>query len=424
MEPGKALCCVCGDKAEMFCPCTAPETFLCVDCSGGHTVFRGVHPVQPISQLSDYKITGYSERLRTRLDLFPQVRDKVRDKVKSVDLAIQELTDEVDRVVRELVQYCNETVRKLKDTKVKLIRETEEALAEVERKIVEDRPQLTSEYGSVFRELSENLQPFDLFTYSVKTPPQTLVTFQSQLYPPLHIHLPDNFAALYYKQLEIYDLKTQQITQHTLSKSTGYAGYIEVDGTLMIVGEEVLTLDLHTFKISTLAPLLTPRYCPGVAKVHNDVLAFGGLNALKVCEKWSLLHTRWTPLPDMHYARGGFTPCHFKLLIYLAATYPDHRAVETFSPQTEIFTVLPVSLPPQLSLNCSSVAFVAFGELCILTYNKQIARWRIQSESEFRVSNTDRECYSNQQPLMLRNEMLIASCGRVVKLSLETYSFL
>lgn len=248
----------------------------------------------------------------------------------------------------------------LNDIKMKLITETEEALAEVERKLVEDRPQLTSDYGKVFWELMENLQLFELFTYSIKMP-QTPAILQKNVHPPLHIHslfTPFQFAALQGKQLGIYDIKTQQTTQHTLSKDFGTVSYIEVDRrTLMIVGNEVIILDLYTFQMSTMASLLIPRSGPGVAKVDNYVFAFGGY-ASKVCEKWSVLSTHWTRLPDMHYDRYSFAPCFFQSFIYLAGTYSNHYTMESFCPQTETFTVLPVSLPQQLTLNSYSVAYI------------------------------------------------------------------
>lgn len=426
MASGNALCSVCVNRvAEVFCSCTSPETFLCAKCVGCHAVkgIGGAHTSWNVNQLPYYQTPGYAERLSTRMTLFPKVRNQVQQSAKQIDLAIQKLTNEVERVIYELVQYSKKTVEELNEMKGKLLRETDEALAEVERKLVEDRPRLTSDYGKMFRELTEKLEPFELFSYSITTP-KALVTLQKHLHAPLH-SLPVKYAALYGNQLEIYDIKTQRTTKQTLAKDTGYVGYIEIgDNTLMIMGREVMTLDLRTCQITSLPSLLSPRSFPGVAKGDNCVYAFGGLNGNKECEKWSFVQNCWTRLPDMHYARGYFTPCPFQSLIYLAATSAtDHRAVESFSPQTEICTVLPVSLPLQLTLGYNSVAFVASGELCVLTQHSEMARWRVDSESEFRFSATNKECYSRQPPLVMGKEVLIALKGTVVKFSLETYSF-
>jgi len=53
--------------------------------------------------------------------------------------------------------------------------------------------------------------------------------------------------------------------------------------------------------------------------------------------------------------------------------------------------LLSVSLPPDLQLDCSSVAFVARGELILMTERKQMACWEIASEAHFRISAMDRE---------------------------------
>ena len=74
-----------------------------------------------------------------------------------------------------------------------------------------------------------------------------------------------------------------------------------------------------------------------------------------------------------------------------------------------------------------SVSFVANGELCVLTRGKQIAAWRIESEREFRLLDTDRECGSTQQPLVMGSMALIAnnysSSNAVETFSLEFYAF-
>ena len=77
----------------------------------------------------------------------------------------------------------------------------------------------------------------------------------------------------------------------------------------------------------------------------------------------------------------------------------------------------------------ASVSFVANGELCVLTRRKQLGRWRIESEGEFRLFQTERECWSSQPPLIVNSLVLIAnnSLGRpgvVEKFSLESYAFI
>ena len=237
------------------------------------------------------------------------------------------------------------------------------------------------------------------------------------------------FAALYNQTLALYDFSTHNTTQHALPIDVR-SGYIQVDRTtVLIVDYEVLTLDLLTLHITPLAPLLTPRNYVGVVLVGNTVFAFGGFHGespLTVCEKCSVPLTHWTQLPSMHYARSDFTPCAYKALLYLVSTAAeDHRTVESFSPHNETFTVLAVSLPEDLELGWASVAFVANGELLLLTGHRQMARWRIESEAHFRVSATSRGCFSFHSPLIVGIEVYIANTysERLEKWSLETERF-
>ena len=222
------------------------------------------------------------------------------------------------------------------------------------------------------------------------------------------------------------DFNTRKITKHHLPIEV-YSGYVQVDRTsVLIVGREVLILNLLTLHITPLSPLLTPRNGVGIAKVGDTVFAFAGYddnNPMTVCEKSKVSPTHWTQLPSMHHARCSFTPCAFKALLYLASTATTgHRAVEIFSPVTETFTVLPVSLPPDLKLGYASVAFVANGELLLLTNKEQMARWKV-GEPHFSVSAINRRCCSFHPPLLVGTEVYIANGTNVEKWSLETGRF-
>jgi len=235
------------------------------------------------------------------------------------------------------------------------------------------------------------------------------------------------FAAIFGNRVHLYDYHIHNTTEHTLPISV-LSGYIQLyRTTVLIVGKEVLTLDLLTLHLASLSPLLTPRNGVGVAQVGTTVFAFGGWdsgNRMKVCEKSSVPFAHWTALPPMHYARGFFTPCAFKALLYLTSTH-EYRAVESFSPHTETFTVLPVSLPADLDLGSDSVTFVANGDLLILMQGDQMARWKIESESSFCVSTTDRGCCSYCPPLIVGTEVYIANfvSTKVDKWNLETNRF-
>jgi len=432
MQAENDLCSICGNfLAEMFCPCTSPETLLCVHCVGLHFVKRGnkAHAVWLIAQLPYYKIPGYAERNEARIEQFPQVRTQAVQQVALIDKAIEEFTEEIEMAIGELAQYRDNKVGELREMRAELSRDVESAIEEVERTLMEDQPVLTSRMGSAFRALTEHLQPVELFSYNLTTSStQAVVTLNSRLHPPL-LHPPqhfqtDLFAAIDRDRMALYDFTTQETTCHGLS-TWMFSGYIQVDKTtVLIVGKEVWTLDLLTLQTTPLAPLLTPRKGVGIAQVGNTVFAFGGYGHGTVCEKSNFPLTCWTPLPPMHYGRSGFTPCPFKALLYLVSTtLYDHKAVESFSPNTETFTVLPVSLPVRLRLGWGSVAFVADGELFLLTGDAQMACWDIESNTQFSLYAMDRGCWSFQPPLIVGTLVYIANGRNVERFSLEEFSF-
>ena len=77
--------------------------------------------------------------------------------------------------------------------------------------------------------------------------------------------------------------------------------------------------------------------------------------------------------------------------------------------------MLPVGLPGLLEFG-RSVSFVADGEVIVLTECRQMAGWRVDTETEFRVSATDRECW---QSLLVVGSMVLIACFS--EWSLETH---
>ena len=69
------------------------------------------------------------------------------------------------------------------------------------------------------------------------------------------------------------------------------------------------------------------------------------------------------------------------------------------------------------------MAFIVNKELCLLTTGNQMARWKIDTEREFRLSDTGKTIWSNQQPLIVGSLVLIACFGGIMPFNLETYTF-
>lgn len=190
----------------------------------------------------------------------------------------------------------------------------------------------------------------------------------------------------------------------------------------------VYELDLSSFKLAALPPLCTARSRAGLAGTADFFYIFGGCgdNPLKSCERYDLRGRQWLSLGSMHEERYGFTPCIFLGLIYLPSPQTT-CTIETFNPETAVFTMLPVSLPHELAW-CFAVSFVVSGELYVLNARQQMGQWKIESEGEFRRCTVSKECRSSQPPLVAGNLVLIANnyFGRegVLTFSLESNDFI
>jgi len=401
-------------------------TLFCAQCFPIHQAKypRLIHQVTPIAALNQNP-----KEYKRRNEALTKAAAELRRNLDKMEQCSVEFAEMMQNCINYLTKYRTWWLQQLHTDKEELTLMVETAIQEATNYLDQGVEPGSALGRAMWTVPTEELQVFE---YTVNTPDLPTLCpywahYQNRLksiYESFHSiteerkeEMPlsqvprDFFAAINGSGMELYDFHTHTTTQHILPIDV-YSGYIQVDRTtVLIVGEEVLTMDLLSLQSTLLPPLLTPRNGVGVAQVGNTVFAFGGDdgNPMRVCEKSSVPPTHWTPLPPMHYARSWFTPCAFKALLYLAATYvEDHRAVESFSPHTETFTVLPVSLPPELELGWNSVAFVANGELLLLTFNKQMARWKV-GEPHFHVSAMDRKYYSFCPPLIVGTDVFIGN---------------
>ena len=255
---------------------------------------------------------------------------------------------------------------------------------------------------------------------------------------------PHFYPLIWDNTLKVYNLCTQCFSPQRKFADFIEASYVTVDENCVIclgkypASREIYSLNLTSLHLTALPPLDRPRYMPGVnlgpGQFAGTVYIFGGrnekYNLLASCVKYGLKEQKPRKAGTMKSARCGFTPCTYKLLIYLVCTtLKDLRTVEVFDPGTDTCTEMPVSLPPHFDLDCPSVSFVAKGCLILFTWSRQAAYWEIDLESEFRVRTTDRSCHSAQIPLVLDSLVLIANYAyspdlRVERFSLQSYSFL
>ena len=246
---------------------------------------------------------------------------------------------------------------------------------------------------------------------------------------------PAIFPFIVNQTLRLYNLQTQMTTYHSLTVNfRGGGSFVLLDNnTMLCVGAypetiAVYSLEITSQTLTSMPNMHKPRCHAGIAKASGCVYVFGGdYQGNKSCEKYHILDQAWQVTGKMQRPRLFFTPCVYQSLIYLVSAYPKKsRAVETFDPSSEQFTVLSVSLPDQIQL--ASVAFVTEGELWLLTTNKHAACWKIESSSSFKVYNTDKDCCSSQAPLVDDSVVLIANqtseYWRLETWSLKMHSFL
>lgn len=115
-----------------------------------------------------------------------------------------------------------------------------------------------------------------------------------------HFPLPDiprsKLAAVFSNRVEIFYLDSQKTSRHTIpiNFSSGVS-YIELDrNSLLCLGgnpasQEVYSLDLTFFHLTSLPPLCSPREGAGLAQSATYTFVFGGYPFLSSCESISWL---------------------------------------------------------------------------------------------------------------------------------------
>lgn len=465
-NPGNRTCQLCQlQEATYFCTCHDPPPLFCIDCFPHHhnKYPNSIHSTIPIAALGrnpgDYL---------AKCEALKKGEAELRRNLLQMDQFIQEFEDLIQRCINYLTKYRNWRLQNLQTEKDQLSTSIEAAVQET-RDCLNQGTQPRSMLAQALWFLPH--EQLSVVSYSVTIPnletlcgtwssykmdwqslvqslsrvrvqspevvKQSVVANRPQEIPETEFPI-SVYTYITRNKVATYNLSSGQSSESTISIDFGSGGsYIQVDSqTLLCIGASPATtgvyeLNLVSFEVTSMPSIRVPRDGAGVAKSGYIVYVFGGEGAhspthLKSCEKYALLDKNWLTLGDMHEARCGFTPCNFRSLIYLLCPYST-RSIETFSPQTEIFTVLPVSLPTQM-VRAGSVSFVVNGEIYILTNEKQMGRWRVESDREFQLFPIDRGCCSTQPPLIMDSLVLIGNnyheIERVELFDTATYTFI
>lgn len=418
------------DEANHFCKCLGTPTLFCLSCIARHhsKYPQAVHQVMPIAAF-DQNPEEYRRKSAAHLKAVAALRSNVE--------RMEQFSTDFEGIMQQCLDYLAEYRSRwlgflqVETEQLRVL--IEEAVQECDYCLGKGRQPVNPLAFALWTFPPENL---NVINFSVTCPDvedvfKTCATYQNRLQdlcrsasnqppeaskeqtPPSRL-----FAAVCYNNLELYDLNSQQSTHHILPVNFSKGGsFISLTSTkLLCLGRDppstaAYELDLCSLQLSSLPSLHTPRAFAGVAMASNIVYVFGGgddsYTRLKSCEKYGLLDSQWLPLGDMQHARMSFTPCNFRASIYLPCPLST-SVIEIFSPATEVFSVLPVSLPPEMK-GFFSIAFVAHGQLYVLTSGKQMGRWKIDSKSEFSLFATTKGCCSTQPPLVMDTLVLIAN---------------
>jgi len=433
MDADNCLCSDCASNdATLFCACSLPETILCDACFPKHSrsVSRQGHPTWPISLLRSYKNPRYFDRRET----FLKVKKTAATAISEVDRAIEELNAQFTEIQATLNSLYWEKLAELQAYKDSLSREIPAALQEVELTLAEEEPVLGSQYGPVLRTLTEEYRDFRLFGYSLQVGDmRKIVTLRTFWVNPEEL-MGENYPVMGNGMVTFYSVISQTKRQYrVLDELKGSSIVMDGKGLFCIGGNpasvNTYVVDLDSWEVGRRANLSVPRFASGVIKANKRIWAFGGLDEsdqpLYSCEKWSANPQKWTKAGQMQCSRAAFSPCSYKDLIYLLASWSGkQKSIETFNPVDSVFTLLPVSLPADFLFECGSVAFVVANELVLITDRQQIVRWKIEEKGELRVTKVGKGGVSLQQPLVLGSEVIWGFQGEIATFSLEVEGFL
>lgn len=427
--PNNQTCQFCkGHRASHYCDCVKPPALFCLDCSvkqHSDKFPRTIHRIIPIAALNQSP-----EEYQRKSEWLAQATAELRKNLDRIDQFSVEFAEMMQGCIDYCVHYRTWGLQQLQTEKEELQNAIESAIEEVTACVDQCLEPMSPLGQVVWKFPDEQLQ---MFISAVSVPElQTLCQSWAQYHiyraTPAAKQDVSVFAAINRVYMELYDVNTKQTTLHSLSSDLGNGrSYITLHSpTVMCLGgqpasSEVSIFHLPSVQLISLSPLLTARNGAGVAKTHSFVYVFGGDDAGNCsCEKYALKEGQWMALGSMTHPRQDFTPCTFRAIIYLPCpkTTP---VIESFSPDTEMFTELRVTLPTQMQ-GFESVAFVSRGELCVLG-NRRLGRWVIDWEKEFRLSATSKDCSSSQPPLIVGSLVLICNGWNVEKFSLENYSF-
>ena len=125
----------------------------------------------------------------------------------------------------------------------------------------------------------------------------------------------------------------------------------------------------------------------------------------------------WKALPDMREGRGYFNPCLFSGCVYLCGR--DSQLVEAFSPQTDSFLPLQLSLPED-----QHCCLYVHNNLLVVHSNQYISKFTVGQKGQLvqhsQVPSPPVYKHSNSQPVVDKGLFFLFQETQVVSFNMET----
>ena len=189
-------------------------------------------------------------------------------------------------------------------------------------------------------------------------------------------------------ELKLHNLSTGRVTSVSLTRSfrLGCTFCLYRSDRVLCVGDTessttVLSLSLSSYQLQEFPSTHFTRSFSGVIAWHVDsIYVFGGnvSSPIKEVEKLLTSEDSWTPVPAMQYARIGFVPVRYRDKIILVSSSYGQLPVESFSPASETYEVLSITVQGHGN---GALAAVIGDEILVILYKGTVLRLRPDQET-------------------------------------------
>lgn len=307
-----------------------------------------------------------------------------------ITLCQSQFEGEVTRLINEVYEHWHRQMDQLVQLRTTLERDWLESVAEAQTALYDAQPQLRTKFAQLLLEFEgTDLQVFS-YQYDVEGAKEAL-----QRFCKFAVQVPSGagprLAAVKGHSLQVYNIKSgKQVTSQLPVALTDGTVLAQLGVGLLAAGGRPATSAAFLSQgqaFTALANMNTSRGFPGVFVNGEAAYLFGGFDHskgfpdcfLKAAEKFTAQTRTWTSLPSMNFPRHMFTPCAYQREVLLAETCLEGNRMEAFNLDTESYRPLPVMQPFSGE---NSVAVVHAGELLLLSYTGQLARWRVGSSDK------------------------------------------